>query len=322
MKQGKSRFDFQLKKIETLVNQAVAQENPALWLFANDMRTPMFMLEALSKMYANWHNEKAFTKLNEIFKLMEDTLGGIDYYAAFEKEFATNAQIPDSVKVFLTENKEKQIQILNTILKEKGWLDGSRLSKINSKLTELNWLEEAKETALLKAFYKEEIGKIEKFVAKTGFVFDDIEVQVHELRRKLRWLSIYPQALQGAIKLQKADPLSMHLEKYLTPEIVNSPFNKFPISETQTHFLVLEQSHFLALSWMIKELGKIKDNGLRITAIKEALMEKTALKTKAALAETYKILGADFPTIEKLLGDASRIAKLYFAEKNLKCLQF
>ena len=31
---------------------------------------------------------------------------------------------------------------------------------------------------------------------KTKFHFSNVEVDVHELRRKLRWLSIYPQALR------------------------------------------------------------------------------------------------------------------------------
>ena len=213
MKQGKSRFDCQLNKIETLRIEAVKQENPAEWLFLNDMRTPMFMLEALSKMYANWHNKKIFEKLNEIFKTLEDTLGAIDYYAAFEKEFADNAETPTAVKSFLTERKKEQIEKLYRLLKEDGWFSGKRLRKINEKLAEVDWLNEADEHELLKTFYQKEIKKIVKFSLKTQFIFDNVEEDVHELRRRLRWLSIYPQAMQGAIKLEKRPPLSKHLEK-------------------------------------------------------------------------------------------------------------
>ena len=312
MKQGKSRFDCQLNKIETLRIQAVKQENPAEWLFLNDMRTPMFMLEALSKMYANWHNKKIFEKLNEIFKTLEDTLGAIDYYAAFEKEFADNSEIPTAVKSFLTERKKEQIEKLYRLLKEDGWFSGKRVRKINEKLAEVDWLNEADEHELLKIFYQKEIKKIVKFTLKTQFIFDNVEEDVHELRRRLRWLSIYPQAMQGAIKLAPLDPLSKHLKKYLTPDIVNSPYNKFPTSDTQSLFLILDESYFYALSWMIKELGKIKDQGLKINVLQEAFA-----KDESPLETAYKILGDDYPRIETLLESASRIVKQYFEEDNL-----
>ena len=312
MKQGKSRFDCQLNKIETLRIQAVKQENPAEWLFLNDMRTPMFMLEALSKMYANWHNKKIFEKLNEIFKTLEDTLGAIDYYAAFEKEFADNAEIPTAVKSFLTERKKEQIEKLYRLLEEDGWFSGKRLRKINEKLAEVDWLNEADEHELLKTFYQKEIKKIVKFSLKTQFIFDNVEEDVHELRRRLRWLSIYPQAMQGAIKLENRPPLSKHLKKYLTPDIVNSPYNKFPTSDTQSLFLILDESYFYALSWMIKELGKIKDQGLKINVLQEAFA-----KDESPLETAYKILGDDYPRIETLLESASRIVKQYFEEDNL-----
>jgi hypothetical protein len=318
MKLGKSKFDFQLKKIDALLQQAAKEENPAAWLFAHDMRTPMFMLESLSKLYATWHNTKTFTKLKDCFKSMEDILGAIDYYAAFAKEFAADDKIPAPVKTYFAQKVEEKTKVFKNVLHKEGWLNGEKLQKINAKLQKADWIEEAKETALLKIFYKEEIKKIEKFVSKTGFVFDDVEEQVHELRRKLRWLSIYPQALQGAIKLEKIGPLSIKLEKYLTPEIVNSPYNKFPVSDTQTQFLILEQNHFLALSWMIKELGKIKDSGLKINALTEAIQGTSLLNQKAALNVALIILGPDYPTTEKLLGQASVTVRQYFKEDNLK----
>lgn len=317
MQQGISRFEFQLNKIEALLQQAAMQDNPALWLFEHDMRTPVFMLEALSRLYANWRNKKTFIQFKDTFKSLEDMLGAIDYYTAFAKEFSTNDKIPASVKTIIEKKKEKQIQILNKALKEDNWLEGKRLKKIKAKLKEADWLNEAEETQLLKPFYQKEIQKIEKFAQEAHFVFENIETGVHELRRRLRWLSIYPQALQGAIKLEKTSPVAKHLEKYLMPEVISSPFNKFPISAMQSHFLILEESHFYALSWLISKLGKIKDNGLRIKIIQEALKEATLLNDESSLGTTYKILGNDYPTIPKLLGEANTIVKQYFEENNL-----
>ena len=40
MKLGKSRFEFQLDKIDKLFAEAKVQEDPAQWLFTHDLRTP------------------------------------------------------------------------------------------------------------------------------------------------------------------------------------------------------------------------------------------------------------------------------------------
>jgi hypothetical protein len=320
MKRGKFRFEFQLGKIEILFTQAALQENPALWLFLHDLRTPIFMLEGLSKLYAGLHNKKLFTKLKDQFKVLEDKLGLIDYYAAFAKEFATNIEIPATVKNFPEARAKQEIEILNGLLKNDNWLNKKRLNKIRKKLETVNWQDEKNETALFKEFYNDQIKKVKEFVAETNFVFDNVEEDVHELRRKMRWLSIYPGALRGAIQLKGTEPVADHLNKYLTPEIVSSPFNRFPPAENLTVVLFLGKNYFLALSWMIAELGKIKDAGLKIKALKDSLQETSLLNDTDSLKEAYKLLGPDYPTMEKILNNASEICKQFFAEKNLEKL--
>ena len=94
MKNGHARFEFHLQKLEDLLTNGAKQKNAGLWLYNNNLRTPLFMLEALAKLYSGLHDKKMFCKLKEHFKLLEDTLGQIDYYDAFAKEFATNKRIP------------------------------------------------------------------------------------------------------------------------------------------------------------------------------------------------------------------------------------
>ena len=112
MKQGKARFDYQLNKVNALLSEAKNQENPALWLFLHDLRTPMFMLESLSKMYAQLHNKPFFTEINERFKEIEDVLGAIDYYAAFLREFHADERIPATVKIIWKVKPEKKLHFL------------------------------------------------------------------------------------------------------------------------------------------------------------------------------------------------------------------
>jgi len=323
MKNGPARFEHFLSQLETLLSKAAKQKNPALWLYQNNARTPLFMLEGLAKMYSGLHNKKKFAKIKEHFKLLEDTLGAVDYYDAFAKQFSTSKNIPAPVTNYLKAQAREKLQSLNEILAEKKWTGTteSRIAKTRKKLKKADWLSPKEEMNGIKNFYGEAIYEISAFVAADKFHFENVEADVHELRRKLRWLSIYPQALQGCIQLSKAGKtVPKTLSKYLTKEIINSPFNKMPDAGSNTQFLLLQQNYFYALSWMIAELGKLKDSGLAVIAIKEALQQTAPVTDEAAFAKAYQYLGKTQPALPQILKKAEAICKTFFAEHNLEYL--
>lgn len=319
MRNGYDRFDFYMVKLEELLSKASGEKNPGLWLYSNDARTPLFMLEGLSKLYAELHNKNRFSKLKDDFKLLEDALGAIDYYDCFAREFADNPAIPPAVTEYMQAQAREKIQHLNDLLQQRNWVgqESSRIKKMRTKLQEADWMKDDKEVKGIADFYEQEIDDINEFAAKTSCKFSELENEVHELRRKLRWLSIYPRGLQGVIQLTESGVEDAALSKYLSPEIVNSPFNKMPDANNNRYFLVLEKNYFFALSWMIATLGKMKDNGLRIMAISEALEQTKKINKPEALALTFQALGTDHPTIQSILSEASAISKTYFDEKNL-----
>lgn len=322
MIKGTARFEYFLYKLQLLLEKASKQKNPALWLFKHDARTPIFMLEGLAKMYAGIHNKKKFTKLKEHFKLLEDTLGAIDYYDTIAKDLSINKKIPAAVTTYLQAQTREKIQNLNEILIEKGWLltENNRIQKIQKKLNEADWLKEENEVEAINGFYGKAIYGITEFVNSNSCNFNNIEADVHELRRKLRWLSIYPKALRGCIQLSLNKNVPKHLTKYLTKEITTSDFNKFPEAGDAENILLLEQNHFYALSWMIAQLGIIKDKGLQVVAVKEALQQTSDLEDAVAFKKTYQLLGAKQIKIEELLMEASAICTTFFDEQNLEHL--
>lgn len=319
MKHGRERFEFYLVKLEALFAQAIADKNPALWLYNNNARTPLFMLEGLAKLYAGIHNKKKFLKIKEHFKLLEDTLGAIDYYDGFAKEFAQNTGIPATITNYLQAQAREKTETLNQILIDKKWLGekANRVKKIRKKLDKVDWLKPEEEVQGVENFYKEAIEEIKVLVLASNKGFTQIETEVHKLRRELRWLSIYPQALQGAIQLTDSHLNDDTIQGYLTPEIVNSSFNKMPDAGVNTVFLLLEKNYFLALSWMIAALGKLKDNGLRIVVTTEALQQGGALTENDAQTHAYGVLGEEPTTLQKILDDATAITKKYVADQAL-----
>ncbi len=322
MKQGPARFDFFLNQLQLLLTRAAKQKNPGLWLYQNNVRTPLFMLEGLAKLYSGIHNKKKFEKIKAQFKVLEDITGAIDYYDAFAKQFSTNKNIPKTVVSYLQAQTREKIQSLNEILTEKGWLgaDAKRIQKIRQKLQKADWLKEEKEVKELNDFYGKAIYEIVEFTRAEKFQFNNVEADVHELRRKLRWLSIYPQAMRGCIQLSNAKTNSKLLSKYQTTAIISSPFNRMPDAGNNQYFLLLNKKYFYALSWMIAELGKLKDSGLGIIAIKEALQQTTSITEAAAYAKAYQISGNKQPTLQQLLKKAGAVCKTYFDEHNLEHL--
>lgn len=322
MHKGIQRFEFFLNQLETIIIKADQQKNPALFLYRNGARTPLFMLEGLSKLYIDIHNKKKFTKLKEHFKLLEDGIGAIDYYDAVAKNLAGNKKIPAGILQYLQAQTREKIQHLNDVLVDKKWVDSNneRIFKIRKKLSDADWMNEEKEVDAIHSFYNKAVKDIIDFTHSTAYNFDNMEEDVHELRRKLRWLSIYPQALQGSVQLAGNNKKIKELSKYLTNEIINSPFNKMPDAGDSNHFLLLDKNYFLALSWMIDTLGKLKDSGLQVVAIKEALLQKENINDTSAEKKTYQLLGKQQEKLQALLDKAEIECRNYFNNNHLEKL--
>lgn len=322
MTKGYKKFDYFLNILEEKLAIATKEKNPALSLYSNNARTPLFMLEALSKLFEGIHNKKKFGKLKDRFKSLEDGIGAIDYYDNITKELQTDARIPDNVKDYLLGQTREKIQRLNDILTEDNWIGDHavRIKKIREKLKEAEWLQPKKEAAGIAAFYHTSIKEINVFLAQAEEGYTEMETQVHELRRELRWLSIYPQALQGQVQLSENNIVDPVTDKYITPEISGSPFNKMPEKGDNSPVVLLEKKYFLSLSWIISALGNQKDEGLRILAVAEALQQIENLSHTNALIKAIGIFDPEHMVMDNLLKETSRICKTFSEDQILNKL--
>jgi hypothetical protein len=319
MQLGQTRFNFYVVKLEELLLQASRTDNAALYLYQNNTRTIAFMLEGLCKLYAGMHNQKKFEKLKDRFKELEDMLGAIDYYDAFSISFKKDKTITDVLKKYITARKEECIATLNTTLEKKKWIshDPSRLTKINKKLSKLKWKTPEEEIILIKSFYEKSIDEINDFFESTGDTFTNLEDQVHEIRRKIRWLSIYPQALQGVVQFSRKVAVDKNVKKYLTKETVNSPFNVFPKRGVNKNVLLVHKNYFLAMSNVIATLGKIKDKGLKIVVLAEAIKNTQKSDEAMAMKKALAICKMKPNGVQLILQEARSICNNYFSENNL-----
>ena len=318
---GKSRFLYYLHKVETILDNANSSQDPASLSYKEDMRTPLFMLEALSRLYKKIHSHKKLKKLDELFKSVEDALGQIDYYDGFYQQFIMQKNIPKEITDFIKEERDKKTDKLNDLLKQEGWIgkNKDRLSKIKKDLDKINWFDEKNDSVAILDVYRHDLQKVvDKYKVK-NLHFEDIENDVHELRRQVRWLSIYPQALRGLMQLKQNPEPPDFLKKYLQPDILNSLYNVLPDGSGLQFHIMLNNNYFYALSWLIAELGKLKDSGLKIILLEESI--DNVYKTKEnVLSLAYAICGEDQMTLDQILSQSQKIATTFFDENILQNL--
>jgi hypothetical protein len=317
---GKSRFIYFLNKIQNIFQEAESSGNVGLFVYSSDMRTPLFMLEGLSRLYKKIYKHQ-INKLKDDFKELEDRLGIIDYYDGFYKQFINEKKIPEAITLFVKEKREENILTFNEYLNKEKWIGKKqkRLSAIFKKLDEVEWQDEKTDTEAILNVYQNEVSKIIKKYKDGRKTFSEIENDVHELRRNLRWLSIYPQALLGLMQLKTNEEPAAFLIKYLTPTIINSPFNKMPDGTALQNHILLHQNYYFALSWVIAELGKLKDSGLKVRLLEEAITAVYKTKENVSVL-AYSICEDNQPTILQILSEAQNISDTFFDENILENL--
>ena len=297
------------KQLQNLLVKASKQKNPALWLYKNDARTVLFMLEALTRIHSKAFKKKIFSKWNKRFKKLEDLFGEVDEYYVFENELKLNKKVSKKALKYFTVNTNNYIQKCNQRLIDKDWLNNKLLvfdiknSKFDVEYNQVNLIQ-------LKHSILNEIAAIIHFIKSIDCHFTKLEEEVHELRRKLRWLSIYAQALDGLIQLKKPAKKSKHTINYFAKEILNSPYNILPIKPKDLPNIEFNSDSFYALSWIIKDLGKLKDTGLVIKKLSDAIFISEDITELEAKAKAISILGYKKTIESDILKTASENVKV------------
>lgn len=299
-------FLFYSKQLQTLLTKAAEQKNPALWLSKNNARTPLFMLEALTRIHSKAFDEKLFDKWNKRFKKLEDVFGEIEQYTTLENQLKLNKKVTKELLKYFTVNSNNFLVKCNQRLQEKNWFD-DKLKSFDYKLSEFDVEYNQEYLDELKFSIMDEIEAILDFSKKQSYHFTKMEEQIHELRRKLRWLSIYAQALNGLIQLKKSDKKTKFQLHYLTKEVIQLPFNKLAARPKNTAIIEFDHDSLFALSWVINELGKLKDNAIKIQKLSDAVFIAEDVTITEANKKAITILGLKADAQDEILKQASAI---------------
>lgn len=273
-----------LQNLSALLIKSKKSKNPAIYLHQNGARNVLFQLEGLMRIYRFVSNKKKYNGYYKEFKALEDTLGAIDYAVSMQEKFQQQPALKKVSQVLFKGMLDEECGFLNDALASNGFGDKNHFAELTTTVAEDEKLDidtVVHGTALLIA---KELTKVLKGLEKGDYDLDDLEGGLHELRRKIRWTSIYAQVLNGHIQLHKTDKVPAAYKAYCTKAIMSNPYNKMAKAPAKGLQLTIEAHHFYALSYLIGTLGELKDIGQRCMVFEELMNAAQIKDTKATEA--------------------------------------
>lgn len=296
-----------------VLNQSSNLKDPAWFLHKKKARPAFFMVESLTRILLCFYNDdKLLIKGRKKSKKIEDSLGRIEDYDDWYRLYQHHDKVGKKELNYFFQHREKEVK------------------KLNKKLMEhehyLSFFEKIKESTINfdnEALIKKLSAQIEKelqhafhFFQKYPDGFNSLENQVHELRRKLRWISIYAQSFDGIIALVKnRKHYSWEKEFHLSVQ-ERSPYVRIHEKKDLKAHIYFNYKAFLALNYVIEELGKIKDKGYDLKELSIALQKQKKLSDKKAENHAAKKLGISY-TEKDLFNTAHALLYNYFVKHRL-----
>lgn len=313
---GYRRFLLPLNALEALFRQASESPEPEKFLFESNARSLCFQLQALSKLYKKAHNKHRFERMRLAFKSLEDQLGKVDFYQAWIREFSGERTLPPPMHAYLKEHFKWEMNALKSQLLKENWLT-LRCREMEQELSGADWLSEELDRKVMAEILINEIESIEEDFHAGKLNFDDIETGVHEFRRKIRWISIYAQGLNGLIQLSQDETAAKEFKAFLLPEVINHPFNRLPLPQKNIRPLYLAAPYFYALSSWIADLGKWKDEGLRWVFLETVIRETQPEISTGLRAEVLKYVPSEQRRLKEIKSLARKTSESFLLQHRL-----
>ncbi|MBL8684484.1 MAG: hypothetical protein JNK05_35245 [Myxococcales bacterium] len=287
-------YATRLRAVYTQLTSAAKDPTPALALHRAGARTPLFQLECLGRLHRATIDDDAFLPVHQAFKALEDLLGAVDFADAMVKRLGAANTDSELGAYFVGRRAEACFQFERHLAIAKWLPEGDEIPDALDALLELleecDWPGAKREKKAVAEYFADCAEGMHEKLSAGEYNFAELEAGVHEVRRKVRWLSILPAALDGLIVRPANQKIDAELAPYCTDAVVRSPFNDFPMRESVPDPIVVDSPAFLALSWLIAELGSIKDRGQTSDAVSSAARD-LGDGPKAATSRARKVLG-------------------------------
>ncbi|MFN0189615.1 MAG: hypothetical protein ACKVQV_13015 [Bacteroidia bacterium] len=302
-----------LQGLISLSKEAAKTEDPTLHFFKQNARNNFFDLEAAFRIFRKTHSKEVAELLYEIYKSAEDALGKYDFISSSSSKIASDTKLSEELKEKIIHQEKKARIELKQFLKRENWLPDAteNVSKQAEQMKDILSTDSDDFRNDYIKFLSKTISKIDEEYRKGELDPHLLEEGIHEIRRKIRWISIYAKISGGFIQTQKSEKVNSEYKKYLTEEIISSPFIKLPPCPEGVEPITIRFENFAALSWMIQELGKLKDEGLNYENQVHLLGEEESTENKKKDSKKSP------NTLARITEEGLKICDEFFIKDNL-----
>jgi hypothetical protein len=270
--QALMRLETPLSKIEVLLYTEKDANLLVAKILKENLRFHLLNLEAQARFYMT-SDESNMSKVLKIIKEFEDAIGRYSYSVevlSVIKEISADKKLIQTFELIEQQERKKII----AFLKVEGWLaaDHKIFKKLRKYLQRSRLPNDKNERDYLANEISKYIYKVHKKVKNNEYDAEEIETGVHELRRHLRWISLYLKASESYVALNHD---IKPIEKYapLYDKLKDSPYVQF-VANTYENPIIVPTTLLMAVVDYIAQLNEVKDVGLFWQTIEEVVREK------------------------------------------------
>ena len=302
-----------LQGLISLSKEAAKTDDPTFHFFKQNARNNFFDLEAAFRIFRKTHSKEVAEPLYTIYKSAEDALGKYDFISTSGNKILSDTSIPEEIKEKVNHQEKKARIELKQFLHQEKWLPDAteNVSEQHKQMEDILATDSADFRKDYIKFLSKTISKIEEEYRKGELDPHLLEEGIHEIRRKIRWISIYAKISGGFIQTQKSEKTNSEYKKYLTEQIITSPFSKLPPCPKGVEPITIRFENFAALCWMIEALGKLKDEGLNYEKQVHLLGDEKSNKNKKKDSKNSP------DTLARITEESLKICDEFFIKDNI-----
>lgn len=271
------------------------------------------MAESLLRLLTKTLEGSALKTTLRYVKELEDGLGRVDDYDHLSLLFSSNKKIEKMQLLYFLHKKEKELAKLNKKVSSRSFYLKTYERLARTKEFDFNTKEFIKK---LNGRIKKEITNCLDFYLRYPLVFTELEGQIHEIRRKLRWITIYAQSLDGLVVLVSTKKEYAWQKKFVTSVELHSPYTKVPVKKNLANYIRFNKQAFFAFSHVVNQLGSIKDKALEIELLKKSILKTRNMSDEQAEKLALKQLSAK-KNMEELFKEAHSLLREFFVKHRI-----
>jgi hypothetical protein len=244
-------------------------------LLLSDARVLFFRMQDQARVYNLAYKKDKnpfFLNYLDLFKKFEDLLGQVDLKASLLK-LSEDLKEPELVSHFSDLKKKSERDLFSALEDELS------LKKIRKDLVDYpKWKSPKKDKKIHVSYLVEELERLSNDIKNRKFTDSDIEKGLHELRRRIRWIVIHVQNLNGFTQYNYSLSVSSKVNSFLNeltaanPHLTESKYLQMTPSEVSNPLAISFKVHSI-LCEIVSTIGSAKDNAEKQIYIHEALKE-------------------------------------------------